>query len=1047
MNAATIEFVIRHRTLVLVGVFITFVLSAWAIRHASLDAIPDISDPQIVIYAKWPRSAQQLEAQISRPIARSLAGISGIRAVRATSHMGYAFIYLILDRESSHDSVQKAISDRLAALRMQLPADAVVSQGPNASSMGWIYQYALVSTDGLHDLRELRLLHEQRIKPALQGVSGVAEVASVGGLEKQYQFRIFPPLLAESGLSLPQVVTALRGFAPETGGRTLEVANRDYQVRGGVDAHGADQIEMTVLGHRADGQPIHPRDIGYLMTGTDQRRGVAELNGAGEAVGGIVIMEHNRNVLDVTQAIERRLGDIKAELPPGVEIITTYDRATLVRETLRHFLLTLLYELAVVIAVMLLFLRNIRAATAPVSILLLGLAFTAIPLAGLDQTVNLLSLAGLFVAIGVMADAAIVVVENCAAELAARHRSDERLDAAERQRIVIRAVANVSRPLLFSMLIILASFLPVFFLTEKETRLFDALAYSKTFAMAFSTLLTIFLLPILVRWIFSEPAAARPARPGEGPLMRGYRRALGQVLRHRHLFLGASLAATIGALMMLAQFKTEFMPRMEEGALLYMPTTLPGVPVREAGWLLQQMDKKLAAFPEVASVFGKLGRADTATDPAPVSMIETTLRLKPESEWRAGMTREKLVAEMDAAMKFIGYANNWAQPISARVAMQDTGIPTTVGIKLRGSDPATLDALGQSVESLLRRFAGTRSVIAERLSSGYFIDATLDPAQLARHNVDAEAALATVRYAIGGDNATLVKDRDGALIPLGIQYAPEYIDTLDKIRAATVVPAIGKPVALGELGAVTIRKLPEMLRNDNGALASYVYIDIGAANAAAYVRDAQRFLAANLALPAGYSLEWAGDYQNVARSQAKLLWVVPAALAAIFLLLLVAFRSLADTLLILLSAPFALVGAVALQAALDYPLTTAIIVGYIALFAIAIQTGIIMIVFIRQALARKHATASYMDAVIAGSVTRLRPKLMTVACAALSLLPIMLLDGPGIEIMRPIATPIVGGMISSSLYVLFLIPCLFKVGEDIQGWLRKPPGEIRSEHR
>ncbi len=1037
MNIAIIESLLRRKLLITAAIVAATLLSAYAIFTAPLDAIPDISDPQIVLYAKWARSPQLLESQVTEPLIKSLSGTSGIQTIRSTSHMGYSFIYVILKSESQRAVVQKSVTDRLNTIRPQLPQDAIITLGPNASSMGWIYQYALVDTEGAHDLRDLRLLHDQQIKPKLLGVPGVADVASIGGLEKQYQLKLFPPLLAEAGISLKQVVTTLQNAFQEVGGRTIEVANRDYQIRGIVDYRNIDQLELMILGRRPDGQPIYLKDIGYIQIGYDQRRGVAELNGKGEVVGGIVIMEHKQNVLEVTAALDHKLKEIRASLPAGVDLVTTYDRSSLIRETLEHFLSTLAYELLVVIGVMALFLRNARTAVAPVLILLLGVAFTAIPLAAFQQTINLFSLAGLFIAIGEMVDATIVIVENCSAELAMRRRLRTNISADEKRQIIIHAIANVSRPLLFSLLIILVSFLPVFFLTEKEGRLFDPLAYSKTFAMAFSTVLTIFLLPIVINWVFKKETGLSSQEHAESELALAYRRAVGKVIRHRYLFLGGSMVAMAGAVFLLSQFRTDFMPKMEEGSLLYMPTTLPGVPVREAAWILQQMDKKLATFPEVEGVFGKLGRADTATDPAPVSMIETTILLKPASAWRQGMTKEKLVAEMDTAMKITGYANSWVQPITARVAMQDTGIQTAVGLKIKGKEIATLETLGQQLETLLRTLPETKSVIAERISSGYFIDTRLDPVRLARFGIGTEEALLTARYAIGGDNAVLLKDHNNQTLPLSLQYAPEYIDTLAKIRDTPVMAAGQRTVALGDIAEVVVSKMPEMLRSENGVLTSYVYVDVGNASATDYVGRAQRLLAEKLDLPAGYTLEWTGEHQNVARSHAQLKWVVPAALVIIFMLLILAFHSLTDSLIIMLSVPFAFVGAVLLQSALGYSMTTAVIIGYIALFAVAIQTGIIMIIFIRQALTRRSNDTSYMEAVIEGSVARLRPKLMTVACATLSLLPIMFLNGPGIEIMRPIATPTIGGMLSSAIYVLFLIPCLFAVGRDIDNLRRK----------
>ena len=1028
MIAEFIERVLRLRLLVGLLILAGVILSIFAIRSAPLDAIPDISDPQIIVYAKWPRTPELLETQVTEPIVKALAGASDIQGIRATSHMGYSFIYVILKSESQRVAVRQLVADRLSAIRPQLPSDAIVTLGPNASSMGWIYEYALVDRERNLDLRDLRLLNENQIKPALQTVPGVAEVASVGGLEKQYQLRLFPPLLAATGLSLNQLVSALQSGFSEAGGRTIEVTNRDYQIRGVVNADNIDKLETMVIGRGLDGKTVRLKDIGYIQVGYDQRRGIADFNGAGEVVGGIVVMEQKQNVLEVTRALDAKLKEVKASLPKGLDLVTTYDRSALIWATLQHFITTLIYELIVVILVTALFLHNPRTAIAPVSILLLGVLFTAMPLSLFHQTINLFSLAGLFIAIGEMVDAAIVIVENCTAELAAHPGAT----TAERRQIILHSISNVARPLLFSLLIILASFLPVFFLGEKEGRMFDPLAFTKTFAMAFSTLLTLVLLPIIIVWVFRNQKL-KPRGRRELAFISLYRKTVNVAIRFRYAFLGINLALLASAVVLVGGFKKDFMPQMEEGSILYMPTTLPGVPAREAGWILQQIDKKLKSFPEAASVFGKLGRADTATDSAPVSMIETIVSLKPQAEWRSGMTKAKLVAEMDKAMQIVGYANMWVQPISARVVMQDTGIQTPVGIKIKGNDITTIEQVGQKIESALRGIPGTQSVIAERISSGYFINVEFDPERLAQAGLTADEAMPIVRYAIGGDNVVPIKEGNGVSVPLSIQYSPEYLDTLDKVRNTPVVIPGGGTVRLSEIADVGVKKMPEMIRNDNGSLAGYVYVYLApGVTGTDYVEQARPYLAKNLALPTGYSLEWTGDYQYTASARSELAVILPVTLGIIFVLLALAFRSMADSLLIMSSVPFAMVGGVFLQGILGYSMTTAVIIGYIALFAVAIQTGIIMIIFIRQALARKSPDETYMDAVVNGSVLRLRPKLMTVAATVLSLIPIMLSTGPGMEIMKPIATPTIGGMISSTIYVLFVIPCLFAIGEDIR---------------
>jgi Cu(I)/Ag(I) efflux system membrane protein CusA/SilA len=1025
---AIIALVIRFRWLVLSVVAVLVGLSAYALRTAALDAIPDISDPQVIVYAKWPRSPLALETEVTEPIIRALAGSPDVRTIRATSHMGYSFVYVILHDPDRRAAVREFVADRLSAIRPQLPADANIVIGPNASSVGWIFQYALVDREGRHDLRELRLLHESLIKPALQSAAGVAEVASVGGLEKQYQVKLFPPLLAERGLSLGQVVRAVQSAFQEAGGRTIEVTNREYQLRGTVNSADLDKLEFLVMGRDRAGEPVHLKDVGYLQIGYDLRRGIADLDGAGEVVGGIVIMEQGRNVLAVTASLEEQLARLRESLPEGLELVTTYDRSSLIWSTLGNFFTAIVYELAVVILVITVALRNVRAALAPICILLLGTLFTALPLSAFDQTINLFALAGLAIAIGEMADATIVIVENCTAQLARQGRAS----AAERLATVIRATATMTRPLLFSMLIIVTSFLPIFFLGEREGRLFNPLAFSKTFAMAFSTLLTLLLLPVVIVWIFRKPVAVASAERRDGRIVRAYRASLLQVIRFRYAFITLSVALLAVATVLLLRFPKDYMPEMEEGSILYMPTTLPGLPSREAGWILQQMDRKLKAFPEVERVFGKLGRADTATDPAPVEMIETTVTLKPQSQWRDGMTKDKLVAEMNEAMQIVGYVNSWTQPINTRVMMQDTGIQTPVGIKVKGTDLAEVEAIAQKVEGLLRGLPGTQSVIAERISRGYFVDARLDLERMAAHDVTVEEAMLTVRFAIGGDNVVGVREPDKTVVPLAIQYSGEYTDTLAKVRNTPVVGEGGRTSTLADIADVSVREAPEMIRNDNGDLAAYIFVYLRGVTGPDYVDRAREQIRTALQLPPGYAIEWTGSYQYAEEARAKLRVVVPITLAIMFLLLMMAFRSATDSSLIMLSAPFALVGGVLLQWWQGYTTTTAVIIGYVSLFAVAIQTGIIMIEFIREALERRTVDQSYVAAVVEGSVARLRPKLMTVATTVLGLLPIMLSSGSGMDITKPIATPTFGGMISSTIYVLFLIPCLFAVGDDLR---------------
>ena len=1037
MLTTIIRAVIQRRLLVLLFITAGTLYSLYAIQNAPLDALPDIADSQIIIYAKWDRSPEQIETNIANPIIQTLLGANNIQSIRATSQLGHAFIYIVFQDPRQRENIKQWVTDKLNSIRPQLPVDARITLGPNASSMGWIYQYALLDHTKTHDLRELRQLNERAIKPVLQAIPGIAEVASVGGLEKQVEFKIFPPLLKQYNITLEQIIHTVKSAFQQVGGRTLELTNRDYHLRAVVNSDNLDQLEYLVISRDKKGQPVRLKDIGYFQVSYDLRRSIAELDGKGEVVGGIVIMRQEQNVLNVGHAVEEALLQLQSTLPKGVEIVTTYNRSSLIRATLKNFSSALVYELLVVMLVIFWALRNGRAAVAPVLIITLGCLYTLLSLSFFGQTINLLSLAGLAIAIGEMADATIVIVENCKAELAKQKKQDY----LSRRNTIIRATARMMRPLLFSLLIILVSFLPVFFLDVREARLFDPLVFSKTFAMGFSTLLTLFLLPIIIVWIFNgknfnEKTSVKTIERNSY-LIRGYSHMLAATIHHRYLFLSIGTGMLILSLLLMNSFEKDYMPEMEEGSILYMPTTLPGLPLREAGWVLQQMDKKIKSFPEVERVFGKLGRADTSTDPAPVTMIETTILLKPKTEWREDMTRKKLIAEMEQSLQIMGYVNSWTQPIAGRVIMQDSGIQTPVGIKVRGNNMTEIERIAKHIEKLLSDFPGTASVLAERISQGYYVNVENNLQHMAEKNVRIDEAILTARYGIGGENILSMPQADKTQVPLSLQYSPEYIDTLEKIRHAPVITANGESIPLNAIADVNVKKMPEMIRNDNGLLAAYIYINPGDMTATDYVHSAKKYLAQKLSLPAGYSVQWTGTHRYADEAQARLLWIVPLTLLIMFALLMLAFKSLSLSLMVLLSTPFALIGGVILQWLQGDAMTTAVVIGYIAVLAVAIQTGIIMVEFIRESLLRKPHHQTYIDAVIEGSVARLRPKLMTVATTVFGLIPIVLATGSGMDVTRPIAIPSVGGMISSTIYVLFLIPCLFVIGDDLRRHLNK----------
>ncbi len=1031
MLSKIIDYSIRFRRAIIVLIVLGIGWSVYSISHSPLDAIPDISDPQIIIYTKWQRSAQILESEITSPLVRSLLGTKGIRSIRGMSYLGYSFVYVIMENNANVEKMRHKVIERINSVRHKLPRDADIEVGPEASSMGWIYQYALVDKDKTYDLRELLTLQENQIKIALESIPGVAEVANIGGLTKQYQLKIYPSLLAETGISLKKLVSVLKSTSHEIGGRILEVTNRDYQIKGSININNIDQIESMVVGYSKKGNPVQIRDIGYIQVGYDLRRGIADLNGDGEVVGGIIIAQKGENVVDLVRQINRKLKEIKKNIPTGIEIVSTYDRSTLIHKTLSTFFKTLVYEFLVVIVVMALFISHYRVVIAPVLVLILGILFTAIPLYLLGQTINLFSLAGLFLAMGEMADATIVVVENSVSELEKRDRVSDK----EKRDIILKTMLKMGKPLFFSLLIIMISFLPIFFLEAQEGRLFDPLVYSKTFAMTFSTLLTFIFLPGLT-FILLRTKGYGQVKGFNNILMRSYSFLLKIVLRYKYHVIIINFIIFIISIPLFWSIEKTFMPTFEEGSILYMPTTLPGLPAKEAGWVLQQMDKKLKAFPEVKTVFGKLGRADTSTDPAPFTMIETTILLKAKSKWRSGMTMEKLIKEMDQKMKIPGFVNAWTQPIRGRIDMQTTGIQTPVGIKVIGENIEQIEVLGRKIETLLKDFTGTRSIISERISDGYFIDVQFDMDKLAHLGIPADEALLYVQFALGGENVAWIRHKR-SLIPLNIQYAVDYINTIEKIGRLMVIAPNGDVALLSKLAILKVKKLPEMVRHEDGFLTGYIYINLeNEVSPITYVEKAKELLSAKLGLPDGYRLEWSGQFEYQLRAERRLFIIIPLVLLSIFILLVFTFKSFVEALLIMLSIPFALVGGVWLQWFLGYPMTIAVWIGYIALYAVAVQTGIIMIIFLRQSFKQKSMEGQIGPkeiemATIDGAVLRLRPKLITVCTTILSLFPILLSSGSGMEIMKPIATPMVGGMITSSIHVLFLTPCLFAISKEI----------------
>lgn len=1022
-----IEFSFSHRIAICFILLCLVIASLWAIKTAPLDAVPDLSDPQVIVYSRWQRSPDMIDTHLTHPIITSLLGIPGVRTIRGMSDLGYSFVYVIFEDDVDMEKARLNILERINRIRQELPSDARIDIGPDATSIGWIYQYALVDERGEHDLRELRILQNQVVKVMLESVSGVAEIASVGGLVKQYQLKVYPPLLAETGISLKKLVQALQSLTEEVGGRLLEISNHDYQVRGQSIINNADQIEDAVVGFSKDGKPVQLFHIGYIQVGFDLRRGIADLDGEGETVGGIVVMRHGENALSIIKKIKDKIKEVENFLPEGIHLITTYDRSELIQDSIHTLSLTLTEELLVISLIIIVFLYHFRTAIIPIIVLPVATVLPFLPMKAMNLTTNIMSLGGIAIAMGEIVDAVIVMVENVHHYLARR----DILIEEERKRLIVGACKQVGRPLFFSLLIIVVSFLPVFLLEAQEGRLFHPLAYTKTFAMIFSSLLSIILVPALMYFLLR----GRFWRGGKNTIhnffVKAYRPLIEMVLKHKKSAIFLNLLILIMTVPLLWKLERTFMPDLNEGSLLYMPTTLPGMPAKEAGWVLQEINRKLKKFPEVLRVFGKLGRAETATDPAPFSMVEATILLKSKKYWRKGITLEKLLSQMETEMKVLGFVNAWTQPIRTRIDMQTTGIQTPVGIKILGRNIDTIEKIGEEVERSIKGISGTRNVLAERISRGYFLDVNFDLKALGKWGIPLEEAQQYVRYAISGDNVSFIR-QGKEIFPLSVQYPQEYIDTIEKVKKLLMVTPAGQIIPLSKVARVSVERSPEMVRNENGFLAGYVFVDVAGVEIGSFVEEAKKAVSRQITLPEGYRIEWSGQYLYQLRASKRLMIVVPLVLTTIFFLLYLTFHSFLESLLVMLSVPYALVGGIWLQWFLGYPMTVAVWIGYIALYAVAVQTGIIMVVYLHEALDRKLSEgkvniAEIEKSTVEGAVLRLRPKLMTVFTTLIGFIPIMLSTGAGSDIMKPIAAPMIGGMLTSTVHVLFITPCLFAI--------------------
>ncbi len=1053
MIDAIIEYSARNRFLVVLLVVFATAAGVWSLRESPLDAIPDLSDVQVIVFTDWPgRSPDIVEDQITYPIISTMIAAPRVKYVRGESMFGYSFVNVVFQDGTDLYWARSRVLEYMQGITGRLPEGVSPRLGPDATGVGWVYEYALVDKSGTHTLADLRSFQDWYLRYWLEAVPGVAEVASVGGFVKQYQVEIKPATLLAYRLPFRQVTDAIRRSNNEVGGRLVEFNGTEYMVRGRGYVQSVDDVEKIVVGTNGTGTPILVRDVGSVHLGPDLRRGLVELDGEGEVVGGVVVMRHGENALRVIDGVKRKLAEVKKSLPAGVEVVATYDRSTLIRraiDTLKH---TLVEELAIVSLVILVFLWHIPSALIPIVTIPIAVLLSFIPMRAMGVTANIMSLGGIAVAIGAMVDAAIVVVEQTHKKLE-QWQSDGRPGSF--RDVVVGAVKEVGGPSFFSLLVIAVSFLPIFALEAQEGRLFKPLAFTKNFSMAIAAVLAITLDPA-VRLIFTrvDPYSFRPrllcrivntilvgtihseeTHPISRPLMRLYHPAIEVVLRFRWLTIAAALLVVAATVPIYLRLGSEFMPPLNEGTILYMPTALPGMSITEARAAIQTQDRMIKQFPEVASVFGKSGRAETPTDPAPLNMFETVVTLKPESQWRPGMTWDKLLDELDRTIRFPGMPSIWWMPIQTRTEMLATGIRSVLGVKVFGADLAEIGRVSKQIEQALAVVPGTRSVFAERTTGGYYLNFTVKRDAVARYGLTVGDVQDIVESAIGGTGVSqTVEGRERYSI--NVRYVRDERSDLQSLGRVLVSAPDGAQIPLAELATISVSTAPPSIHDENGQIAGYVFVDVAGRDLGSYVAEAKRVVDQQVKLPPGYHLEWAGQFQYLERARSRLAIVVPFTLLIVFILLYVNTGSIAKTLIILLAVPFSAVGAIWLLWLLGYNMSIAVWVGLIALLGVDAETGVFMLLYLdlafeeRRRQGRLTSSGDLREAIIEGAVKRLRPKVMTVGVMFLGLLPILWSQGTGADVMKRIAAPMVGGIFTSFLMELLVYPAIYSIWRE-----------------
>ena len=1030
MIARLIEGSARNPILVILLVLLLGAWGLWAGFQVPLDAVPDLSDVQVTIYTEWQgRSPTLIEDQVTYPIVTSLLAGPKVKRVRGVSEYGVSYVYVIFEDRTDLYWARSRVLEYMQKLTGKLPAGATPTLGPDATGVGWVYQYALVDESGAHDLAQLRSLQDWYLRYQLESVPGVAEVSAVGGFVKQYQIEVDPNTLAAYRLPMKTIIEAVRNSNAEVSGRVLEMAGTEYIIRGRGYLRSVEDIELIPVGTDERGTPILIRDIAHVHIGPDQRRGVAELDGKGQTVGGIVIMRAGENALAVIERVKARLAEITPALPKGIHIVPTYDRSDLIHRAIAVLREKLVEESIIVSLVAVVFLFHIRSALVAILILPIAVLLAFIPMAYLNITSSIMSLGGIAIAIGAMVDAAIVMVENA-------HKRLEQAPKADRIETIIAAAKEVGRPLFFSLLVIAVSFLPIFALEAQEGRLFTPLAYTKTFSMLFATALSVTLAPVLMVLLIRGHIRAEAKNPLNRLLIALYRPIIAGALRVRWLTLGLAVVVVGFTAPIFSRLGAEFMPPLNEGTILYMPTTVPGLSIPESAKVLQIQDQLLTTFPEVERVFGKMGKAPTATDPAFVGMAEITVTLKPEEQWRPGMTWDRLLDEMDAKLRIPGFPNVWWMPIQTRTEMITTGVRSPVGIKVLGPDLKTIEKIGLEIEQVLANVPGTKSAFAERLNEGYYLDLTVNRREAARYGLTVGDVQAVITAAIGGETVTTtVEGRERYSV--NVRYKRELRDDPDRLKRVLIPTPSGAQIPLGQIADLVITQGPPSIADEAGSLAGLVSVAVSGRDLRGYVEDAQRAVRDRVTLPSGYRLIWAGQYEHLVRAEERLKLVVPVTIGIILLLLYLNFGSLAKSLIVLLSVPFAAIGAIWYLDYLHYNMSVAVWVGIIALAGVAAETGVVMLVYLDEAYERRvregrMTTAQDLrEAIMEGAVQRVRPKMMTVAAIMGGLLPIMWTTGTGADVMKRIAAPMIGGMVSSTILTLLVIPVLYALW---RGW-------------